>query len=243
VLKSKARPNLNTPWCKVLNLVFIRTPSALVCAICACRTCTQIVRAKYDMVTEARVPLLGMLSMAYLLTSRNWYKCTQHNILRRRRQGGTLKERESGLPGPGRRELDPHLRPCQHRYVPTIPHTSTRARAYACACHARPSPPSIRANRATQRHYRARAYPSNSPRNHTRRTIYSDYFHHYYVYSLLHPRPHAHPHAPIVRRCAQYVPVDHASCCGNNSSSAALSASMLSASHKSICCMSCEATV
>jgi len=99
-------------------------------------------------------------------------------------------------------------------------HTSTRARAYACACHARPSPPSIRANRATQRHYRARAYPSNSPRNHSRRTIYSDYFHYYYVYSLLHPRPHAHPHAPIVRRCAQYVPVDHASCCGNNSSSA-----------------------
>jgi len=105
-------------------------------------------------------------------------------------------------------------------------HTSTRARAYACACHARPSPPSIRANRATQRHYRARAYPSNSPRNHSRRTIYSDYFHYYYVYFLFHPRPHAHPHAPIVCRCARYVPVNHASCCGNNSSSAMLFTSM-----------------
>ena len=54
---------------------------------CACRTCTQIVRAECDMVTVPRAPLLGMLSMAYLLTSCNGYKCTQHNILRRRRQG------------------------------------------------------------------------------------------------------------------------------------------------------------
>ena len=116
-------------------------------------------------------------------------------------------------------------------------HTSPHARAYACACHARPSPPSsIRANHAIQRYYSARAYPSKSACNHTRRTIYSDYLHYYYVYSLFHPRPHAHPHAPIVRRCAQYVPIDHASCRCNNSSSATLSASMLSASHKSICC-------
>ena len=76
-------------------------------------------------------------------------------------------------------------------------HTSPHARAYACACHARPSPPSIHANHATQRHYSARAYPSNSPRNHSRRTIYSDYFHYYYVYSLFHPRPHAHRMPPL----------------------------------------------
>ena len=119
-------------------------------------------------------------------------------------------------------------------------HTSMRTSARACTSHARPRPRSIRANHAIQRYYSVRAYPSKSACNHTRRTIYSDYFHYYYVYSLFHPRPHArtsaHPHAPIVRRSAQYVPVDHASCCGNNSSSATLSASMLSASHKSICC-------
>ena len=79
--------------------VFIRThPQRYNALICACRTCTQIVRAECDMVTVARAPLLGMSSVAYLPTSRNWYKCTQHNILRRRRQGETLKERESGLP-------------------------------------------------------------------------------------------------------------------------------------------------
>ena len=122
-------------------------------------------------------------------------------------------------------------------------HTSMRTSARACTSHARPRPRSIRANHAIQRYYSACAYPSKSACNHRRRTIYSDYFHYYYVYSLFHPRPHAHPHAPIVRRCAQYVPVDHASCCCNNSSSATLSAGMLSASHKSICCMSCEATV
>jgi hypothetical protein len=91
-------------------------------------------------------------------------------------------------------------------------HTSMRTSARACTSHARPRPRSIRANHAIQRYYSARAYPSKSACNHTRRTIYSDYFHYYYVYSLFHPRPLAHPHAPIVRRCAQYVPVDHASC-------------------------------
>ena len=32
-----------------------------------------------------------------------------------------------------------------------------------------------------------------------------------YIYiSPFSPRPHAHPHALIFRRCAQYLPVDHA---------------------------------
>ena len=119
-------------------------------------------------------------------------------------------------------------------------HTSMRTSARACTSHARPRPRSIRANHAIQRYYSACAYPSKSACNHTRRTIYSDYFHYYYVYSLFQSEA---ARTPVVRRCAQCVPVDHASCCGNNSSSATLSASMLSASHKSICCMSCEATV
>ena len=47
-------------------------------------------------------------------------------LVRRPRQGETLKGGESGLPRPGRRELDPHLRPCQHRSYLRF-HTSTRA--------------------------------------------------------------------------------------------------------------------
>ena len=164
--------------------------------------------------------------------------------VRRRRQGETLEgganqvcrdqDGESLIRISGRDRAGTYLRF----------HTSPHARAFACACHARPSPPSsIRANHAIQRHCSARAYPSNSPRNHSRRTIYSDYFHYYmYIPFFIRGRTHTRMH-PFVRRCAQYVPVDHASCCGNNSSSATLSASMLSASHKSICCMSCEATV
>ena len=75
-------------------------------------------------------------------------------------------------------------------------HTSPHVRAYACACHARPSPPSsIRANHAIQRHCSARAYPSNSPRNHSRRTIYSDYFHYYmYIPFFIRGRTHTRMH-------------------------------------------------
>ena len=163
--------------------------------------------------------------------------------VRRRRQGETLKgganqvcrdqDGESLIRISGRDSTGTYLRF----------HTSARTSARACTSHARPRPRSIRANHAIQRYYSACAYPSKSACNHTRRTIYSDYFHYYYVYSLFHPRPHAHPHATMFADALSMRELIIASCCGNNSSSATLSASMLSASHKSICCMSCEATV
>ena len=56
--------------------------------------------------------------------------CNFSCLVRRPRQGETLKGGESGLPRPGRRELDPHLRPCQHRSYLRF-HTSTRASARA----------------------------------------------------------------------------------------------------------------
>ena len=129
-------------------------------------------------------------------------------ILRRPRQGERLKGGESGL-----RDQDSESlirisdRDSTGTYIRF--HTSMRTSAYACTCQTRPRPPSIRANRAIQPHYSARAYPSRSLLNHTRHTI-CYHFSHYHYYILFYPTPRAHPYAPIFRRCAQYLPVDHA---------------------------------
>ena len=63
-----------------------------------------------------------------------------------------------------------------------------------------------------------------------------------YIPFFIRGRTHTRMH-PLFADALSMCQLIIASCCGNNSSSATLSASMLSASHKSICCMSCEATV
>ena len=131
--------------------------------------------------------------------------------VRRRRQGETLKGGANQVcrDQDGESLIRISARDSTGTYIRF--HTSTRTSAYACTCHARPRPPSIRANRAIQPHYSVRAYPSRSALNHTRRTIcyyYSHYCYHYYI--LFYPTPRAHPYVPIFRICAQYLPVDHA---------------------------------
>ena len=126
-------------------------------------------------------------------------------LVRRPRQGETLKGGESGLPRPGRRELDPHLRPCQHRSYLRF-HTSTRASARAwmhmsCAT----EPPEYPCKPCHSAVVRCTRAPKQV-------CMPSFATHHLFLllYLLLHPRPHALSHALIFRRCAQYLPVDHA---------------------------------